>query len=80
MGFGEPRICHGEEMGKKEKGIIYQDREGISARKQLYEDLVVGKCMLALENGENFGMVGVPDEGRKGGCGGGLIRVGLHII
>lgn len=33
--------------------------------------------MLALENQENVGMVGVPDEVRKGGHG--LIRVGLCI-
>lgn len=59
--------------------IIYQDREGISARKQLYEVLGIGKHVLALENGESLGMVVVPDEVRKGDCGG-LMRVDLHII
>lgn len=66
---------------KQGKGIriIYQGREGISARKQLYEALDVGKCMLTLENGENFGMVDIRGEVRKEGCGG-LLRAGLHII
>lgn len=57
--------------------IIYQDREGISARKQLYKVLDIGKHVLALENGESLGVVGVPDEVRDRG---GLMRVDLHII